>query len=482
MTKRIIFLILWGSILLFSPVLYSQCPQCSTVRPTQSAPFNIRYFQFNLGVSGARANSLGGAFIGVADDATAATTNPAGLTMLTRLETSVHIRPRRTEISELAANRKQWDERKDYSHFQTDLAYGDIVVPFKKLTFAGYWDVVTKAENHFEYQQFSTPEFADPDTLKLHHILQGIGNIPGRKAHYDLQVINIGLAAAYPFSFYAMSLGFSFQVTKLDFYLSETQYYDASLLQNKFDTPTGFENTPQNVYSVRTIDDTDWAVSYTLGLLLKPHARLSVGLVYNRRPELKVLSEIFFPDYFLQNNECYLPATAENETIILKLPDSYGIGLYYRLTDWLRISTDVVRIEYSDISNNKLTDLVQANPDSGIYKIPDGISDLKIDNAIEFHFGVEYLMSFKKLKLALRGGLYTDPFHLAYAINDNTMLKTLFPKKQEDDNLNVDIVGLVWHYSAGCGIGINDVIMDICAKLSTHLVESELIFSLGIRL
>jgi hypothetical protein len=41
-------------------------------------------FQWNFASPGARANAMGQAFIGVADDATAATTNPAGLVNLTR--------------------------------------------------------------------------------------------------------------------------------------------------------------------------------------------------------------------------------------------------------------------------------------------------------------------------------------------------------------------------------------------------------------
>ena len=41
---------------------------------------------------GARANAMGGAFIGVADDATAAYTNPAGLTILSETEVSVELK------------------------------------------------------------------------------------------------------------------------------------------------------------------------------------------------------------------------------------------------------------------------------------------------------------------------------------------------------------------------------------------------------
>ena len=44
---------------------------------------------FNFIGSGARARSMGGAFIGVADDATAMSWNPAGLAKLDKAEASV---------------------------------------------------------------------------------------------------------------------------------------------------------------------------------------------------------------------------------------------------------------------------------------------------------------------------------------------------------------------------------------------------------
>src|SRR5262245_26377456 len=52
----------------------------------------FRIFQFSFVNPGARAGALGGAFIGLADDATAAEANPAGLTILTKPEVSVEYR------------------------------------------------------------------------------------------------------------------------------------------------------------------------------------------------------------------------------------------------------------------------------------------------------------------------------------------------------------------------------------------------------
>src|SRR5919109_3020167 len=48
--------------------------------------------QFNFGNPGARSLGMGGAFIGLADDASAAEANPAGLTVLRRPEISIEAR------------------------------------------------------------------------------------------------------------------------------------------------------------------------------------------------------------------------------------------------------------------------------------------------------------------------------------------------------------------------------------------------------
>src|SRR6184192_4536500 len=47
---------------------------------------------FNFGNPGARSLGMGGAFLGLADDASAAEANPAGLTILRKPEISVEIR------------------------------------------------------------------------------------------------------------------------------------------------------------------------------------------------------------------------------------------------------------------------------------------------------------------------------------------------------------------------------------------------------
>ena len=61
--------------------------------------------QFDFLTPGARSMATGGAFIGAADDATAAFTNPAGLAWLTKREVSVEGRFRRFETPFLSGGR-----------------------------------------------------------------------------------------------------------------------------------------------------------------------------------------------------------------------------------------------------------------------------------------------------------------------------------------------------------------------------------------
>ncbi|HLP17424.1 MAG TPA: hypothetical protein VK470_14265, partial [Bacteroidota bacterium] len=83
----------------------------------------------NITGAGARAEGFGGAFIGVADDATAIVWNPAGLTQLERAEASVVTRI----ISEKAEYTSTFYSSSDFSVSQTHASFnfGSVALPFK---------------------------------------------------------------------------------------------------------------------------------------------------------------------------------------------------------------------------------------------------------------------------------------------------------------------------------------------------------------
>lgn len=95
-----------------------------------SLAFSQTNLNWNITGAGARAEGLGGAFIGVADDATAIVWNPAGLTQLERAELSA-VGRYSSEKSESKSNVPgyEYDESNSQSHFSFNFASG--AVPFK---------------------------------------------------------------------------------------------------------------------------------------------------------------------------------------------------------------------------------------------------------------------------------------------------------------------------------------------------------------
>src|SRR5262245_43918011 len=107
--------------------------------------------QFNFSPPGARSLSLGSAFVGLADDATAAYTNPAGLTSLSRPEFSVEGRRFQymteylyggSDPTNCTPDRADTCAGLDYREATTianDFSFGSFVYPIGNLSLAVYF-------------------------------------------------------------------------------------------------------------------------------------------------------------------------------------------------------------------------------------------------------------------------------------------------------------------------------------------------------
>src|SRR6266487_2842871 len=97
--------------------------------------------QFNFGNPGARSLGMGGAFLGLADDASAAEANPAGLTILRKPEISIE--GRNFEEQQLFSTSGTFPEinRTAFTHYsqRVDLTFASIVMPVKRFTFGAYY-------------------------------------------------------------------------------------------------------------------------------------------------------------------------------------------------------------------------------------------------------------------------------------------------------------------------------------------------------
>src|SRR5213080_2803214 len=89
--------------------------------------------QFNFGNPGARSLGMGGAFLGLADDASAAEANPAGLTVLRKPEFSVEIRNYVEQQTFSTTGTFPDITRTDFNHYsqRVPITFASAVYPYK---------------------------------------------------------------------------------------------------------------------------------------------------------------------------------------------------------------------------------------------------------------------------------------------------------------------------------------------------------------
>jgi len=331
---------------------------------------NFAQFEFNFNNPGARATGIGGAFISIADDATAAEANPAGLTTLIRPEISFELKGVRytQHVSNFTHEGTFLDftvKDRNFDRSVISPSFASLVYPVKNLTFSAFrYELV-----NFESEFYTKGSFIStlPNT--------GSVALPV-KASMDLRIVNWGGAASVKIN-EKFSLGASFGVSQIDANSSFSRFG-----LEVFDEATVVNNA--------AIDDTDNDLFFNVGFILKPVDKLSIGGLYKRRPE------------FSLGHTLTAPSTGFSETkdINFNAPSAFGLGLSYRPTDALIFSFDAVRVNYSELTDNFV-----------VVFIPDFVKgdDYKVDNGMEFHFGAEYVSFIKSVGYVLRGGFFTEP-------------------------------------------------------------------------
>src|ERR1700694_299443 len=97
--------------------------------------------QFNFGNPGARSLGMGGAFLGLADDASAAEANPAGLTVRRRPEVSLEVRNYQEQQLFTTSGTFPDLQRTAFRHYsqRVDPTFASFVYPIKNWTLGLYY-------------------------------------------------------------------------------------------------------------------------------------------------------------------------------------------------------------------------------------------------------------------------------------------------------------------------------------------------------
>jgi len=322
-------------------------------------------FQFNFATPGARANAMGRAFIGLADDATAAQSNPAGLVILTKPEVSFEYKYTDYTVERAASyDSIETGRTTDFGESVSSPAFVSVVVPVGNARLAFYRQEYLNYKEDFQ--------------LGVRYIPSTGTTFNKSTADVDFRGVNWGGAVAYQFSSKFM-IGFSGKLSQLKVDMLSKRYVNLT-----------------DVQSQTAIDDTDSKFSFTAGMLINPSRTFSLGAIYERNGGFE-----YTEDYvFYQSGG---GTTTRTYPVEIKVPDRFGVGAAVRPTDALTILADVVYVQYSQISDN-MTIVTFHN--RGIRS-----SDFSIDNATEFHAGGEYVFFAGKTGIALRGGVFSNPNH-----------------------------------------------------------------------
>ncbi len=387
---------------------------------------------------GARSLALGGAFVAVADDATAAYANPAGLSNLSRPEISVEGRSWKYThvyttgghvfgpVTNVGIDTAQGLVQGEDSDTAAGASFLSFVYPIKQWSFALYRHELANFEANVETHGvfFNAYDLAvAPNELFF--------RFRPSRTHAEVDIVNYGLSGAWKINDrLSAGLGVSYYDFSLD--VQSRRYGLTNVLNGNpgaFFGPPDFSDSNQVNLLEESGDDTD--VGLNAGVLWKVTDNWSLGAVYRQSAEFDTTLTL-------------TPSTSQTSTDPFMIPEVYGFGTAFKPTQQVTVSVDLNHINWSDTF------------DEG--------AKVRIDDVDEIHFGLEYIL-LTKVPVSLRAGAWYDPDHQASyrGLPDGTNVERAqsirFPRGEDD-----------WHYAGGLGFVIGeDVQLDAAFDLSDRI-------------
>lgn len=402
--------------------------------------------QFNFGNPGARSLGMGGAFIGLADDASAAEANPAGLTTLRRLEGSAEIRDVTISQRFVTGGTFPYVTVADFPSREKSVSFASVVVPTSAAVFAAYYHRPLSFRNRIDASsRFATPVFYLGPNGPVSPAECGAGCTEHRIYPFstaaNLQVETFGFAAASKWK--TLSFGAAVRVHAFE----ET----ADTFRRDLDAPG------QPVFTVAQTNagqlfgrGTDRDVTFVGGLRWSPATSFSVGAVYKKGPT--------FPAAIEAAEGPGLPMTMIASTSF-HVPTVAGIGVSYRPASQLTINADVVRLGYAKLTDDFVSVMEYGTENGGTIE---EVRGYKTSDGTEIHAGLEYFV-LTRWPVGIRAGWWRDPAHaIEYEgpmrTSHGVAARILFPGTESED-----------HFAVGIGIALPRMGVDVAYDTSRSL-------------
>ncbi len=354
-------------------------PLAGTMLRAQTNEELFREYQFNFNLPGARANAVGGAFIGVADDATSSFSNPAGLAFLNEFAVTLEYRHRGLDARDGEIG----------GSFNTQFSQGEVNLDstaFFSLNYRlGPW--------YFGLFQHDYLDEVQERDFQSRSLSDGVQRIESRSIRLGLQGRTLGVGVARRLG--KLKLGATLNYLELR---GHTRYERRGSVVGP---------NPRTFSYTSTIEDADRNWGFSVGALYALTEKWSLGMVWREHPRFHLKEDIFEE----VNGQPELIDALEAPFVV---PDVFGLGARYKLRPALGIFFDWQKIFYEEIIKNGFVIVESLTTETK--------ENYTIENINEFHLGMEWLIPTDRSVWALRTGYYRNPLHaVSYRGNDTAI-------------------------------------------------------------
>lgn len=344
--------------------------------------------------SGARATGMGGAFIAIADDATAASWNPGGLMQLETPEFSM--------VGSCDISRDDYDSN---LHPETssmneitrcDLNYLSVAYPFQIAS----KNMIVSLNYQKLYDMHKDMDFRVINT----------GRLPG----FPQYIVRDKVRFRQRGSLKALSPAYAIQITpRFSVGATFNIWTDRLFWNNDWTTKTresfsgiGVTGTTYRNKRLRKESFSHFkGFNMNFGFLWDINPTITIGAVF------KTPFKASLHYRYQETQKVYQPAIGKiitsgvefSEHRELKMPMSYGLGMAIRLSDILTVSFDVYRTNWSRFFMED-KDNHDTSPINGVPRKHSHVHD-----TTQLRLGGEYLLMLEKTIIPLRAGLFYDP-------------------------------------------------------------------------
>jgi long-subunit fatty acid transport protein len=354
--------------------------------------------------SGARGIGWGGAFIAIADDATAASWNPGGLVILVKPEASIALSYEyRTEKFNFTGFDTESENRNNSA---VNINYASVVYPFHvgdrnmavSLNYQRLYDFSRDMKYRVQGVTYQPQAFQFDRSYRF----EQVGALTTITPAYCLQITpawSLGLAVNF-WGQDSSANGWEQQ--------EQTDSLAWNLTQPGNTTQTwGEQRSKYEVKGTNYVIGTHYKIqNWTLAAVYKTGWTADVDF----STEQNVASFSAFNPLLTQQQPVFQYSLDEK----LEWPESYGVGVAYRYSDRLSFALDTYTIRWSHYVL-KFDDI---NGEEVHLNLLTNNADVNIRDTWQVRMGAEYLWILPKYVVALRGGVIYDPEPLSEHVNE----------------------------------------------------------------